>query len=126
MIRKNILFVMIACVAVLIAAVGCSQEISGSTSRESEVEGFKVTFVTDGNSTVYVYSSQDYSEEPTEASFAYAVDSETGEVLTDGEGQVNFYVKAADGYIVDSITVTNGSGETGVARISSSTAERAG
>lgn len=108
MTRKNILFVLIACFAVLFAAVGCSQEVSGDT--DDSTEGFKVTFVTDDNSTVYVYSSQDYTEEPTAATYAYAVDSESGEILTDGEGQVNFYVKAADGYIVDSVTVTSGTG----------------
>lgn len=32
MTRKNILFVLIACFAVLFAAVGCSQEVSGNTT----------------------------------------------------------------------------------------------
>ncbi len=116
MTRKNIIFALFACFAMLFAAVGCSQEVSDSTSTTTDdsSSGFKVTFATDSNSTVYVYSTKDYTEEPTEATYAYAVDSESGEVLTDGTGQVNFYVEAADGYIVDSVTVTNSDGEEGV------------
>ncbi len=112
---KKISFALIACLALLIAAVGCSQDISGSTSTtDDSSSGFKVSFVTDGNSSVYVYSTKDYTTEPTEATYAYAVDGGTGDVLIDGTGQVNFQVKAADGYIVDSVTVTNSAGETGV------------
>lgn len=99
--KKSVIVIVITAIilimaTVLFAAVGCSQEVSGDT--DDSTEGFKVTFVTDDNSTVYVYSSQDYTEEPTATTYAYAVDSESGEILTDGEGQVNFYAVPADGY----------------------------
>ena len=69
------------------------------------VTEYVVTVKTDENVTVYVYDTQDYTTTPTQTTSAYARDSETGEIVTDGTGQVNLRLDVADGYVVQSVTV---------------------
>lgn len=71
-----------------------------------EKEGFKVTFVADGHAIVDVYDTQDYTAPSGEnVAFAYARDSESGQIDISGDGQVNFKVKAEEGYEIASYYV---------------------
>ena len=52
-----------------------------------------------------VFDTQDYtSPSGTSVTAAYARDSETGEIDTSGDGQVNFRVNAEDGYEIVSVS----------------------
>lgn len=73
---------------------------------EVEVEGFAGTFVCDNNATVTIFDTQDYTTTGFINTIAYAKDSETGEILIDGTGQINFIVNVSDGYVITSIGVT--------------------
>lgn len=76
---------------------------------ETAVTGFAVTFVTDEHASVTVYDTQDTTSGGTEnATSAYARDSATGDILTDGNGQVNFVVVPDDGYEIESVTPEGG------------------
>ncbi len=66
---------------------------------------YVATFLLDENVSVTVYDTQDYTS-GTVTTIAYARDSDTGEILTDGSGQVNFTVTLAEGYEIDTVTVT--------------------
>lgn len=70
--------------------------------------GYKVTFETDSNADVYIYESQDYSVDPTNISVAYSKNGDTGELLKNGDGQVNFKLEIDSGYVLDKIVVTSG------------------
>ena len=71
----------------------------------TEAQGFKVTFACDEHITVDVFDTQDYtSPSGTSVTAAYARDSETGEIDTSGDGQVNFRVNAEDGYEIVSVS----------------------
>ena len=61
------------------------------------IDAYKVTFVCDENSSVSVYSSQDYTIDPIAKTIAYSVDK-MGAYLKDGEGQVNFKVTVPENY----------------------------
>ena len=70
---------------------------------------YEVTFVTDGNCSVSTYLTQDTSAAYEEnASSAYARNSDSGQKDISGNGQCNFSVIAAEGYAVQSVTVTDG------------------
>ena len=57
------------------------------------------------NATIDVYYTQDYtSADETGVQTAVARDGDSGAILTDGTGQVNFLVTPADGYQIDSVT----------------------
>ena len=75
---------------------------------DDEGEGFTVTFVCDANVTVYVYKTQDMSASGTKTTTAYSRDGETGALLNDGNGQVNFKLVFADGYKLKDIDITEG------------------
>lgn len=88
-----------------------------------EVEGFLATFVLDEHVTVTVYTTQAY-DDGIVATTAYARDSATGEILIDGNGQINFLVTVDEGYTLGSITITpanyknlKGEADTGVANL---------
>jgi len=55
---------------------------------------------------VTVYETSDYLNGEV-ITTAYAKDSDTGEVLTDGDGQINFVVTVDEGYEIDSVTVVS-------------------
>ncbi|MBQ2664687.1 MAG: right-handed parallel beta-helix repeat-containing protein, partial [Clostridia bacterium] len=77
---------------------------------EDEAIGYIAAFSTDsGVNSVDVYYTQDYTEaDETDASETTVRDGDTGAVLADGTGQVNFKVNLADGYEITSITGTSG------------------
>ncbi|QWB95945.1 hypothetical protein KHQ89_00255 [Mycoplasmatota bacterium] len=53
---------------------------------------------------VTVYETSDYLNGEV-ITTAYAKDSDTGEVLTNGDGQINFVVTVDEGYEIDLVTV---------------------
>lgn len=66
--------------------------------------GYKITFVCDEQATITVYTTQT-PENGAVTDTAYARDSETGAILTDGNGQVNFSVTFSSGYEIGGIVV---------------------
>lgn len=86
--------------SVSILSVGCSNDQDGSS--------YAITFVSDGNVKVYVYETQNYDVEPVLTNTAYARDGETGELVGNGEGQVNFKLVFDEGYSLDEISVSQG------------------
>lgn len=79
---------------------------SGTEETTDDVtDGYTVTVTADANVTVYVYETQDYSLSPEETNVAYARDSETGEIVTNGTGQVNLLLEVATGYIIKSVVI---------------------
>jgi hypothetical protein len=75
--------------------------------EEDLTNSYKVTFVVDEHTHVTVYRTQNLTDGE-ESSVAYARDGESGELLSDGNGQVNFVITCDEGYEVtkDSISVT--------------------
>ncbi|MDO5399096.1 MAG: carbohydrate-binding domain-containing protein [bacterium] len=69
-------------------------------------EGYIAEFVTDEHVSITVSNTQDFTVSETDAAFAYARDSATGEVDATGNGQINFKVVPDEGYEVDSVTVS--------------------
>lgn len=69
---------------------------------------FKATFVTDANASVKVFRTQDLTAEGEISDVAYARSSATGNILTDGEGQINFLVIVAEGFEVDQVSAEGG------------------
>lgn len=86
--------------ALMIATMATSGILLSSCGggNEPEPEAYKVTFVESTNVSVKVFNKQDYSTTPVAQSYAYSVDSTTGDYLKDGEGQVNFKIVTDDGY----------------------------
>ena len=84
-----------------------------SVNQEEIVDnGYTVTFAGDsGVSSVTVYNTQDYtgaSESVSATGSTVSRSSDTGEPDSTGDGQVNFTINLADGYALDSVTVTSG------------------
>ncbi|MBQ7745172.1 MAG: carbohydrate-binding domain-containing protein [Ruminococcus sp.] len=84
-----------------------------SVDQEDVVDnGYNVTFAGDsGVSSVTVYNTQDYtgaSESVSATGSTVSRSSDTGEPDSTGSGQVNFTINLADGYALDSVTVTSG------------------
>lgn len=84
-----------------------------SVNQEELVDnGYTVTFAGDsGVSSVTVYNTQDYtgaSESVSATGTTVSRSSDTGEPDSTGSGQVNFTINIADGYALDSVTVTSG------------------
>ena len=82
-----------------ILSVGCSNP---------KDKAYKVTFISDDNVTVYIYETQNYTNNPTMSDTAYSRDGDTGELLKNGKGQVNFKLVFKQGYYLDEISVSNG------------------
>lgn len=74
-----------------------------------EFYSFKVVFECGDGASVLIYDTQDYTVEGAALNIAYAR-SKNGELLNDGEGQVNFEVSIALGYKLKQITVTPATG----------------
>lgn len=84
-----------------------------SVNQEEVVDnGYTVTFAGDsGVSSLTVYNTQDYtgaSESVSATGTTVSRSSDTGEPDSTGSGQVNFTINIADGYALDSVTVTSG------------------
>lgn len=84
-----------------------------SVNQEELVDnGYTVTFAGDsGVSSLTVYNTQDYtgaSESVSATGSTVSRSSDTGEPDSTGSGQVNFTINLADGYALDSVTVTSG------------------
>ena len=84
-----------------------------SVNQEEVVDnGYTVTFAGDsGVSSLTVYNTQDYtgaSESVSATGTTVSRSSATGEPDSTGDGQVNFTINLADGYALDSVTVTSG------------------
>ena len=84
-----------------------------SVNQEEIVDnGYTVTFDGDsGVSSLTVYNTQDYtgtSESVSATGSTVSRSSDTGEPDSTGDGQVNFTINLADGYALDSVTVTSG------------------
>ncbi len=84
-----------------------------SVNQEELVDnGYTVTFAGDsGVSSLTVYNTQDYtgaSESVSATGSTVSRSSDTGEPDSTGDGQVNFTINLADGYALDSVTVTSG------------------
>ena len=66
----------------------------------------KATFACDEHVSVLIYNTQDVSGEGTSGTIAYARDGDSGLILDNGDGQVNFKVVVDDGYVIDEISIT--------------------
>lgn len=75
--------------------------ISAEVKDKSEF-AFKVTFSCDSHCSVAVYETQDYTKDPIVKTQTYSVDKK-GNLLKDGDGQVNFKIIVNDGYDIDYI-----------------------
>ncbi|MDE6618291.1 MAG: CotH kinase family protein [Clostridiales bacterium] len=67
--------------------------------------GYKVEIGSDEHVSVYVYTTQDYTVQPILSNVAFARDSASGELLKDGNGQVNFELRFDDGYYLKQINI---------------------
>ena|GEM_PF-459076 len=87
------------------AATEQATEAATEQATEAAAEGYVVTFDTDEHASVTVYDTQDTTTGGTEnAATAYARDGSTGDILTDGNGQVNFVVTVDEGYEIESVS----------------------
>ncbi len=69
-----------------------------------ELEGIPVVFHSTSRASVTTFDTQDLTAGGHEnADYAFARSSDTGEILQDGNGQVNFVVVPAEGYVIDEI-----------------------
>ena len=71
---------------------------------EKEAEPIVATFVTDGHCSVTAYETKNFTNPTPNATEAYARDSSTGNILTNGSGQVWFVVNPDNGYEIESVT----------------------
>ena len=78
---------------------------TGGTGSSDVTTGYKATFSLE-HCTLYVYDTQDTTVEGTQATEAYAKDSATGNILNDGNGQINFKVVPDSGYVIDSSCIS--------------------
>lgn len=70
--------------------------------------GYKVEIGSDEHVSVYVYTTQNYTAQPVLSNVAYARDGSSGELLKNGNGQVNFKLVFDDGYYLKDIKITSG------------------
>jgi hypothetical protein len=106
--KRIVLFVILLTFTIGLVSCTSSDDALDSGSEDEQqqtVEGYLASFVLDEHVTVTIYDTQDYTD-GTEALSAYAKDSDTGEVLTDGEGQINFTIDIDEGYELDTLIVT--------------------
>ena len=90
---------------------GTNNNTDPAAEEVEEVDAFKVTFVTDEHSSVTVYPTQDMTTGGTEnATKAYSIDKTTNEPTKSGDGQVNFVVVLAEGYVLDDVVIDNADG----------------
>ena len=107
--KKRFLLLTI-CLSLVVGLVSCNTDEASVDDNEDDqieetVEGYLATFDLDEHVSVTIYDTQDYTD-GSNSTTAYAKDSDTGEVLTDGEGQINFVVNVDEGYEIDTLLVT--------------------
>ncbi|MBQ5399479.1 MAG: carbohydrate-binding domain-containing protein [Ruminococcus sp.] len=79
---------------------------TAETGEEEADKGYNISFVTDENSSINFYYTQDYkAASETGVTTAVSRNSTSGVPDSTGDGQVNFAVVAADGYEIDTVTV---------------------
>lgn len=83
-------------------------DLTVTVKAVQEETKYAVTFVVPEGVTITVYDTQDVSGSGTVTDTAYARSGDTGEILSDGTGQVNFIVSLSDGVELDDITVSGG------------------
>ncbi len=82
---------------------------SSAKSDDTSNDSFKGTFVVEGGSAaITTYATHDYESGEENQTEAYARDDTTGEITTDGSGQINFKVTPEDGYTVAVVSATGG------------------
>ncbi|MCV2231880.1 carbohydrate-binding domain-containing protein [Acholeplasma manati] len=79
-----------------------TSKLSETTELDNAFEG---TFILDDHVSVIIYETQT-STEGEESLIGVAKDGTTGEILIDGEGQINFKVVLDEGYVIKAITIT--------------------
>ncbi len=83
-----------------------TDDSTASPTEDPVSTGYKAVFITDEHASITVSDTQDFTNAAENATEAYARNSDTGEIDTTGDGQVNFKVILEDGYEIDSVTVT--------------------
>ena len=87
--------------------------VAANTDTTPTVTEFTVTFALDEHVTVTVYEKQNdmtNDENGAQTTTAYARDKTSGEILTDGEGQVNFLLAFDEGYELANIVIDKEAG----------------
>ncbi len=92
-------------ITVTVTTKQTSSDPTSAPTSEPVTEGFTATFETDAHASITVSDTQDFTDAAENVTKAYARNSDTGEIDTSGNGQVNFKVVVDDGYEVDSVTV---------------------
>ena len=111
--KKSFIAILIALV-LCFTMVGChpANNDTGNGNEgegnENPAQGFTINFVCDDNVKVYVYETQDMDGDGALSTTAYSRDGDSGELLNDGNGQVNFKLVFADGYELANIDITEG------------------
>lgn len=104
--KKIMLFILsMSLVSLLVSCSNDDTEENVENDVEQSVEGYLATFILDEHVSVTIYDTQAYTD-GYESVTAYAKDPDTGEVITDGEGQINFVVSVDEGYEIDTLLVT--------------------
>lgn len=105
--KKIMLFILsISLVSLLVSCSNDDAEENVEDDVEQSVEGYLATFILDEHVTVTVYDTSEYVDGVV-TNTAYAKDSDTGEILTDGSGQINFVISVDEGYEIDSVVVVS-------------------
>lgn len=76
--------------------------------EEASPDSYTATFIVDGHASITTYKTQNYDDPAgafTGQTTAVARDADTGDILTDGNGQINFTVVPDAGYVVESVSV---------------------
>ena len=90
-----------------VAALGHDYNDSTGVCSRCSSEAFRATFECSEGVSVTVFRTQDLSTGGTEnADFAFPRSGDSGVIDVSGSGQVNFLVVPAEGYSVESVTVT--------------------
>lgn len=90
--------------------VTITAQVAETETDADREAAFQADFVLDEHVSVIVYQTQLDLQNGTNgienATVAYARDADSGKLLTDGTGQINFVLMIDDGYELDTITVT--------------------
>ena len=87
-----------------LAAETAPEAAAAAVTAEAPQSGFAVTFAAE-HAGVDVYDTHDYTKADEEnVSAAFARNSDTGEIDTTGDGQVNFRLRPEEGYEIVSVT----------------------
>ena len=87
-----------------LAAETAPEAAAAAVTAEAPQSGFAVTFAAE-HAGVDVYYTHDYTKADEEnVSVAFARNSDTGEIDTTGDGQVNFRLRPEEGYEIVSVT----------------------